>query len=164
MKSISFLRNTAGLLVGLMLVASCSKENLPTQPNETLSFKSGNLVPISILASGLSSNGINSGTYAANGAFSSAGSWTETYSWNGSKYHSKIDFADANGSFEMHVSGNLAFSSATDGNGTGTWTIKKCTGVYAGMDGNGSNTIVISNWNPTTGGNVSETFDGGVDL
>jgi len=164
MKNMSFLRNTTGLLLGLMLATSCSKETLPQQPAEALSFKKGTLVPITISAGGLSANGVNSGAYTASGAFNSSGSWSETYSWNGNKYHSKVDFTDANGSFEMHVSGNIAFSSATNGGGTGTWTIKNCSGVYAGMDGSGSNTIVISNWNATTGGTISQTFDGDVDL
>lgn len=164
MKTMNRIFALGTVVCGIVFMAACSKESMPQQPEEVLSLKQGTLIPIAISASGISANGTNSGAYTASGAFSSNGSWSESYSWNGNKYHSKIDFTDANGSFEMHVSGNLAFSSATDGSGVGTWTIKKCSGVYAGMDGNGNNTIVISNWNAATGGDVYETFDGEIDL
>jgi hypothetical protein len=162
MKTISFLRNTTGLLVGLLLVASCGKETLPLNPEKPVSFKNGNLIPVSILLDGTSSGSTNSGTFSASGAIGSTGTWVEDYSWNGNKYHSKIEFTDSNGSFELYVHGQFTFSNATDGSGIGTWKVKKCTGAYVGMDGEGTNTLIISNFNGVSG-IISQSLLGDVD-
>jgi hypothetical protein len=163
MKTIQIIRNTAGFAAGLVLLASFSMATLSSQPAEVLSLNQGTSVPISISASGVSVGYTNSGTYTASGAFSASGQWSEEYSWNGNAYHSKVEFTDANGSFELYVHGQFALTSATDGSGSGTWKMKKCTGAYAGMDGEGTNIITISNL-VNGSGTVSQSFSGNIEL
>ena len=163
MKTTTFFRNLTATVVCAALVASCSKESLPVNPTDNPSLKQGAPVAVAILASGNTVGNTNTGSFVASGAFSAVGTWVETYTYNGNKVHSKIEFTDGTSSFELHTKSTLSFSNATNATGSGTWEVKKCTGTYSGMDGSGTLTISLTNWDGSQG-LISEDLAGNVTL
>lgn len=111
-----------------------------------------------------SDNTVNKGVFTTSGAFYASGDYYETYKFNGKYYQGEVTLSNTDGTISFNVSGEIIFSDASNATGTCKWKMKKCTGLYKELSGNGTGTLVVSNWNQTKGtGDISQSWTGDVN-